>query len=208
MAPVDPFRNRTVASTSSCSGPWTARTSSGRLSAHRLRVLMKWPPSPAKRDPSSSSWRYQLSASSRPALTRYRVIEPPMTARTATSAGRGRGAKRRLNPTMRRSLPVFSTTSRTRSSSARVSASGFSTKTALTGLKGTAHQIRMGVMPRHDEDRVQIHRPPGRHPRWSTRYRNRSGAGRWRPTVTCWWRRAFSRTSAIRARCGSSIEEA
>ena len=38
---------------------------------------MKWPPSPVNRDPSSSSLRYQLSASSRPALTRYRVTEPP-----------------------------------------------------------------------------------------------------------------------------------
>ena len=41
------------------------------------------------------------------------------------------GAKRRLNPTISRSLPVLVTTSLIRSSSSVVSASGFSTNTAL-----------------------------------------------------------------------------
>ena len=36
---------------------------------------MKCPPSPVNRDPSASSLRYQLSAASFPALTRYRELE-------------------------------------------------------------------------------------------------------------------------------------
>ena len=51
----------------------------------------------------------------------------PNRARMSVSSG----ANRRLNPTMSRSLPVFSMTPRIRSVSSRVSASGFSTKTAL-----------------------------------------------------------------------------
>ena len=92
---------------------------------------MKWPPSPVNRDPSSSSLRYQLSASSRPALTRYRVTEPPPGWPNWDLICTSSGAKRRLNPTMSRSLPVFATASTIRCSSSRVSASGFSTKTAF-----------------------------------------------------------------------------
>ena len=49
-------------------------TSTGSLPIHQLIVSTKWPPSPTKREPSSSLSRYQLSDASRPALTRYRAF--------------------------------------------------------------------------------------------------------------------------------------
>ena len=54
-----------------------------------------------------------------------------MRAEAAAAYPTSRGAKRRLKPTMIRSFPVRSTTSRMPSTSARVSARGFSTNTAL-----------------------------------------------------------------------------
>ena len=55
------------------------------------------------------------------------AAEPPKSLRIAVSSG----ANRRLKPTISRSLPVLVTASAIASVSSRVSASGFSTKTAL-----------------------------------------------------------------------------
>ena len=92
---------------------------------------MKWPPSPVNRDPSASSLRYQLSFASGPALTRYLVDAVAATAPKSFRIAMSSGANRRLKPTMSRSLPVFLTAAAIWSVSSRVSASGFSTKTAL-----------------------------------------------------------------------------
>ena len=72
-----------------------------------------------------------------------------------TSSAVSSGAKRRLKPTISRSLPVFAMTSTIRSSSSRVSARGFSTKTAFPVSQSAADQVRVRVMAGHDEDRVQ-----------------------------------------------------
>jgi hypothetical protein len=68
MLPTDPFAKRSVAWTSPPAP--MAYTSTGEDSTSALTVSMKCPPSPVNRDPSRSSSRYQLPASSRPALTR------------------------------------------------------------------------------------------------------------------------------------------
>ena len=106
-------------------------TSTGSLPIHQLIVSTKWPPSPTKREPSSSLSRYQLSDGELSCVDQVpgvcRLGRSPERCRISTRSG----ANRRLNPTMTRSLPVASTVARMRSSSSDVSASGFSTNTAF-----------------------------------------------------------------------------
>ena len=122
---------------------------------------MKWPPSPVNRVPSAASLRYQLSFASGPALTRYRVLEvaaaPPKSARSFASSG----ANRRLKPTISRSLPVLVIASAIVSVSSRVSASGFSTKTALpvssarhTSLACVACRVTMKIASRLSSSKI------------------------------------------------------
>ena len=116
---------------------------------------MKCPPSPVNRDPSSSSLRYQLSASSGPALTRYRVTEPPAGWPNRDFSCTSSGAKRRLNPTISRSLPVLVHDVDDPVELVPGERQRLLDEDGLPGLQRAADQIRVGVMPGHDEDRVQ-----------------------------------------------------
>ena len=66
-----------------------------------------------------------------------------------------KGAKRRLKPTISRSLPVFAMTSTIRSSFLASQREWLFYEDGLPGLKRTTDQVRVRMVAGHDEDSVQ-----------------------------------------------------
>ena len=123
---------------------------------------MKWPPSPANREPSSSSFAV-------PAVGVEAARVDQIAGRHGLRAGPNRvfsrassGANRRLNPTMSRSLPVVVDDVEDRVELVVGERERLLDEDRLPGLQGPADQVRMRVVPGHDEDRVERRRRRGR----------------------------------------------